>query len=62
MVMMMPFVAFILLLLSSVVTSVAPDQHQNCEGWAESGECEKVSLARSNVSTWSDLAENAPYW
>ena len=32
-----------LVVLSSAVTGAPPDQNQNCAGWAESGECDKVS-------------------
>ena len=40
---MMRLLVFALVALSSAVTGAPLDQHQNCEGWAEAGECEKVS-------------------
>ena len=40
---MMRLLVFALVALSSPVTGAPLDQHQNCEGWAEAGECEKVS-------------------
>ena len=33
-----------LVILTILASAVAPDNNENCQGWAEMGECERVGL------------------